>query len=151
MPVSVPVYPKEGKKMENKKIEVIIKLKENEVNISPKYAGDTDDKGQFIVKYYASPKIPYVDTKHIISFALKREGYNDREINDILEGAEDIDEYRDIVRKVMSRIKEKYIKVTFLYPKIFKDKYENIYFLQEGYVEKEIIEKIESIIKERGD
>ncbi len=115
-----------------------LKLKEDEIEVIAKNSGDTDSKGQFMVRYYASPKIPFIDTKKIISFALQSEGYSDREINDILEGSEDIDEYRFIIREARKKILEKYERVKFVYPEILRQKYENIIpSVTEGYVKKE--------------
>ncbi len=119
-----------------------LKLKGEEIEIVARNSGDTDDKGQFLVKYIVYPKIEFVDPKRIISSALKLQGYDDREINEFIEGAEDFDEYREIIKESKRKFLEKYEKVEFVYPE--KD-IENISFpVKEGYVKKEIVEKYEN-------
>ncbi len=126
--------------MENKKII----LKEDEIEIVSKIVGNTDDRNKetFIVKYFGFPRFEYINPKHVISEALRMQGYNESQIQEFIEGAEDIDEYRDIIRESKRKLLEEYEKVVFIYPDSLKEKYENIsYPINEGYVKKEIVEK----------
>ena len=117
-------------------------LSENDIKIEKVVAGDSDDKTKetFIVKYFGFPKMKYINPKHVISEALRMQGYNDFEIHEFIEGAEDIDEYRDIIRKAKQKFLEEYEKVIFIYPESLKEKYENITFpIKEAYILKKLI------------
>ena len=72
---------------------------------------------------------------------MKLQGYNDYQINDILEGAEDIDEYRDIIREAKKKFLEEFQKVEFIYPESLTKEIENISFpVKEAYVKKDFLE-----------
>ncbi len=117
-------------------------LSENDIKIEKSIVGDTDDKNKetFIIKYFGFPKFEYVSTKHVISEALRMQGYNDFEIHEFIEGAEDIDEYRAIIRNAKQKFLEEYEKVIFIYPESLKEKYENITFpIKEAYILKKLI------------
>ncbi|MGC8584872.1 MAG: hypothetical protein ACP5L4_01955 [Thermoplasmata archaeon] len=117
------------------KIPTVI-LSEEMISARNKAVWDTDNKNTAIVVRFGLPSIPFVPVNRIISTALKMQGYNDDQIFNIIECAEEDEDYDNIIKEAKAKFMGKYIKVTFKYPEGVEPS------VSESYIERSLFEQL---------